>query len=107
MNSYKRTTPPKTSINQYNGFIGERIEDRVRRMVYNQEPMGDGSPLIYHDRKKGVMPEHNIRTDRFEVAIDSLDKLSTKKLTERTKMTIVPKEDKPEPKATGSENATN
>ena len=38
--------------------------------------MEDGVfPTIYTEKKDGVRPEYDIRTDRFEVAIDAMDKI--------------------------------
>ena len=33
-------------------------------------------PTIYTEKKDGVQPEYDIRTDRFEVAIDAIDKIN-------------------------------
>ena len=39
--------------------------------------MEDGVfPTIYTEKKDGVQPEFDIRTDRFEVAIDAVDKIN-------------------------------
>ena len=39
--------------------------------------MEDGVfPTIYTEKKDGVQPEYDIRTDRFEVAIDAMDKIN-------------------------------
>lgn len=39
--------------------------------------MEDGVfPTIYTEKKDGVQPEFDIRTDRFEVAIDAMDKIN-------------------------------
>ena len=39
--------------------------------------MEDGVfPTIYTEKKDGVQPEYDIRTDRFEVAIDAIDKIN-------------------------------
>jgi len=54
---------------------GERIETKVDRVVHNNEPIKDGAPLIYTERKLGVQPKYNIRTDRFDIAIDAMDKV--------------------------------
>ena len=52
---------------------GERIETMVERITELNEPIKDGAPLIYTDRNEGVLPEYDIRTDRWEVAIDGMD----------------------------------
>lgn len=73
---YKKLMPKRTSIKLNNSYIGETIENKIRRIVNNKEPISDGAPLIYTDRKDGVQPGMDIRTDRFEVAIDAMDKVS-------------------------------
>ena len=42
-----------------------------------KEPITDGAPIIYTPFKEGVKPEYNIRTDRWEVAIEAMDKVSS------------------------------
>ena len=41
----------------------EYIEEKVRRITENGEPIKDGAPIIYTERKDGVNPAFNIRTD--------------------------------------------
>ena len=42
--------------------------------------MEDGVfPTIYTEKKDGVLPEYDIRTDRFEVAIEAMDKINQQK----------------------------
>ena len=63
----------KTSIKVNNSYEGETIEQKINRITNNKEPIKDGAPLVYTDRSEGVKPGYNIRTDRFEVAIDAMD----------------------------------
>ena len=44
---------------------GEPIEIKIARLLSQEEPIKDQVPLIYTERKTGVNPEYNIRTDRF------------------------------------------
>ena len=55
---------------------GERIENKVARLFEENQPINDGAPLIYTERKDGVQPSYNIRTDRFEVAVEAMDKVT-------------------------------
>lgn len=57
--------PPKTN---YEYQLGESIENKVRRITENNEPITDGAPIIYTNRDDGVLPAYNIRTDRFDIA---------------------------------------
>lgn len=62
--------PPKTN---YEYQAGESIENKVRRITENNEPITDGAPIIYTNREDGVLPAYNIRTDRWEVAQAAMD----------------------------------
>ena len=55
---------------------GETIEMKVERITVNREPISDGAPMIYTERKEGVLAGYDIRTDRFEIAIEAMDKVS-------------------------------
>ena len=37
-------------------FEGEFIEEKIARVVENKEPIEDGAPIIYTERKDGVIP---------------------------------------------------
>ena len=79
---YKKTIIEKSlKVNQ--SYTGESIEDKINRIVNNNEPIKDGSPLIYTDRKHGVQAQYNIRTDRFEVALDAMDYVSKSHIATR------------------------
>lgn len=66
----------ETSINHNESYEGETIENKVARIVENKEPISDGAPIIYTERKDGIMPGYDIRTDRFEIAIEAMDAVS-------------------------------
>lgn len=44
---YSKNIPLETTLEVNDSYIGETIEQRVEKMVYNNEPIADGSPLIY------------------------------------------------------------
>lgn len=73
---YKQKKPSKTSLNINNSYEGESIEEKISRIVNNKEPITDGAPLIYQEREDGVQAQYDIRTDRFEIAIDAMDKVT-------------------------------
>lgn len=58
-------------------YEAETIEEKVRRIVDEKEPIEDGAPIIFQPRGEGVRPEYDIRTDRWAVAIEAMDKVST------------------------------
>ena len=55
---------------------GEPIELKIERITNNNEPITDGAPEIFTERKDGVISAYNIRTDRWEVAAEAMDKVS-------------------------------
>lgn len=71
---YTRNKPSKTTLNVNESYEGKTIEQKIRRISNNKEPITDGAPIIYTARKDGVVPEYDIRSDRFEMAIDEMDK---------------------------------
>lgn len=80
---YKKIPFQKTSIKVNDSYVGERIEEKIQRIMSNKEPIKDGAPLIYTDRNDGVQPDYNIRTDRFEAAIEAMDIVSKSKRAKR------------------------
>lgn len=72
---YKKPTYRRTLLKTKNSLEGERIEVKVRRMITNKEPIKDGAPLIFTERKDGVNAAYNIRTDRWEIATDAMTKI--------------------------------
>jgi hypothetical protein len=101
---YKRNKTPITSIEVNNGFEGETLEEKIERIVNNREPIKDGAPLLYTERKEGVRPEHDIRSDRWDIAIDMSDAVSKDTVAKRTKMEVI-KNDKVEPTQGSEGNA--
>ena len=76
----KRVVVP--SINNFGPIQtkeGEYIEEKVRRITENGEPIEDGAPIIYTERKDGVNPAYNIRTDRWEIAQDAMEQVGNNK----------------------------
>lgn len=70
-------------MNTNTSYQGETIEQKMNRVVNNKEPIKDGAPIIYTERKEGVNPAYDIRTDRFELAIDATTHITKTKLAER------------------------
>lgn len=69
----KPTFFPKPIKTNYEYQEGESIENKVRRITENNEPITDGAPTIYTNRDDGVLPAYNIRTDRWEIAQAAMD----------------------------------
>ncbi|AXH76861.1 MAG: hypothetical protein [Microviridae sp.] len=80
---YKKPKYGDTLISLDNKMEGETIEQKVTRLVQNKEPIKDGVPIIYTDRKEGVNSAYNIRTDRWEIAVDAMTRLQKSKDAKR------------------------
>ena len=52
-----------------NPFQSKDIQDKAK------EPITDGAPIIFTEKKDGVRPEYNIRTDRWDIALDAMNKI--------------------------------
>lgn len=71
----------KTQIKLNNIYEAEPLEVKLRRKERGgkvDEEEGDGKTwaITFTERKDGVLPEYNIRTDRFEVAREAQDRLN-------------------------------
>lgn len=64
---------PKPPTTNYEFQEGESIENKVRRITENNEPITDGAPIIYTNREDGVLAAYNIRTDRWEIAQQAME----------------------------------
>ena len=83
---YRKINTYTSSSIDYNEFReGETIEDKVKRMTQNNEPISDSAELIYVERNKGVEPSYDIRTDKWDAAIDAMEKVSDSKREARLK----------------------
>jgi len=103
----------KSQIKRQELIVGETIETKVQRIVHNGEPIKDGAPEIFTERKDGVMAAYDVRTDKWEIAAEAMD------IGERSKMAKAkgiekpskieenkPKENKPTEGQTGEESKT-
>ena len=93
----KKIITNKTSLRRLETREGETIETKVRRIMSNNEPIHDEAPLIYTERKDGINPDYDIRSDRFDFALDAMSKIEKSKRAEREnrhKLTLEVVEDK-------------
>lgn len=57
---------------------GEIIEKKIQRIMDEKSPIDDSAPIIYTERKNGINPAHDVRTDRFDLALEAME-IETKK----------------------------
>lgn len=89
---YKPSKLHRTLLSGNPVIEGEPIEVKVKRLTEDKEPIKDGAPIIYTERKDGVLSAYNIRTDRWEVATDVMDKIHRQKIAQRDNLNL-PKEE--------------
>lgn len=60
-------------INKNECYKGDSIEVMLKKRMNGEEIEMGTKPLLYTEKNDGVIPEGNIRSDRFELAQDSID----------------------------------
>lgn len=90
----KRTKYLYTYIGNVDSFEGESIEKKVSKLIENNEPITDGAPIIYTEKKDGVLPQYDIRTDKWEIAQSAMDLANASKIA-KSKGLKKPEEPKP------------
>lgn len=80
---YKKIKATRTSLSINDSIVGESIEAKIARMLKNGEGEARPVDLIFTERKMGILPDYNIRTDRMEAALEAMDKVSKSKIMAR------------------------
>lgn len=57
-------------------FEGQSLEEKVYQAVNSNAPIEAVAPMVYTERKEGVRPDTNIRTDRFEIAQEAMTSIA-------------------------------
>lgn len=70
---YKPNQWQRTSLKVCKQTEGETIEVKMERMMQQGADINDVTEQIFTERKDGVLPETDIRADRWEVAIEATD----------------------------------
>lgn len=86
---YKKIKLRDTVISINKCYVGETIEQKIQRITNNKEPIKDGAPLVYTKRGDGVLAGMDIRTDRWEIAIEAMDKIVKTKEAKRAEALVV------------------
>ena len=84
----------KIRINNFEGLTpygeeGETLIKKVARILDENEPITDGAPLVYTEKKDGVLPQYDIRSDKWKIAMDAMDKVNKHKVSEYLKQGTV------------------
>lgn len=76
MKKFKYIKQTDKSFKTTEGFEGQSIEEKVFSAVNSNAPIEAVAPMVYTERKDGVLPETNIRTDRFEIAQEAMTNIA-------------------------------
>lgn len=89
MNNYRNSTyRTKVKHNKKLLFEGTTIEQTVDKLVKVGQSPETTETLIYSQRKDGVLPDTDIRTDRFEIASNALGEITKANLAKRDKFVL-------------------
>lgn len=83
-------TIDKIRVNNFRGMIeitekGETLIKKIQRILDENEPLTDGAPMIYTPKQAGVRDDCNVRTDKWALAMNAMDKVNNYKLNEYLK----------------------
>lgn len=81
--SYKRKPYKRTSISNPSTLVAETIEETMVRVIEGNETIDGEKELIYSERKHGVLAGYNMRTDKFEIAVEATTVIAKSEIAER------------------------
>ena len=58
-------------------------KEKEKEKEKETKPIDNSRGLVYTERKDGVLPAYDIRTDRFELAVEATDKIAKSYLAKR------------------------
>lgn len=64
-------------------YEAETLQQMIARATREKAPIEGGEAIIYTERKDGVEPQYDIRTDRFEIAREAMDKVHSSQIAKR------------------------
>lgn len=80
----RRVKIKKTRLLKVNTSVeGNTIEEQLQKIMTGESIDLKGRGMIYTERKDGVLPQTNIRTDRFDKAMEALDYVARTHITKR------------------------
>lgn len=84
---------------------GTTMETQVAMFMNNQADIERTQPLIYTERRDGVGAGYDIRTDRFDIAVEAMEKSAKSMSAKRdSKLTLVKEDDPKGDSIQGTEN---
>lgn len=82
-------------IKKIDAYEGETIENKVRRLTENKEPIKDAAPLVYTKKVDGVLPQYDIRTDKWDLVQGKMEPANRQKILKAKGLEPAKKTDTP------------
>ena len=82
---YKHKISYKTKIKVNESYEAMPLEYEVKKITEEKVPIQSVSPEIFTERKDGVKPEYDIRTDKWLIAELAMEAVSQQQLANRGK----------------------
>lgn len=92
-----RNKVPASMIVKNDSYEADPLCIKLQKIMEGKGSIDETAPIIYTEKRNGVLPDYNIRTDRFEVAREAKEKIRDI-IAKRESAGSVPKE---EPKSQG------
>ena len=70
----------KVGFYQLEPYEAKTIEETVAVIMENKEKIKADSPMVYTEKKDGVLPQYNIRTDKWDIAQKAMDRVNKEKI---------------------------
>lgn len=83
----------RSKINKITSYEAETLTEKLRRITEEKTPIDEAAEIIYTNKADGVLPGYDIRTDRFEIARESIEKMGKAEATKIAKTENVPNTD--------------
>ena len=66
---------------QLEPYEAKTIENAVAVMMENKEEIKAESPMLYTEKKDGVLPQYNIRVDKWDIAQKAMDRVNKERIS--------------------------
>lgn len=73
-------------IQKNDSYEAQSIEQKMKSILTTKEPIDASAPILYTERKDGVNQMYDIRSDRFDIALEAMDKITAQKLATRLEL---------------------
>ena len=70
----------KIGFYQLEPYEAKTIESTIAVMMENKEQIKAESPMLYTEKKDGVLPQYNIRTDKWDIAQNAMDRVNKERI---------------------------